>query len=316
MSWSNVSWKVNDSRLHSLQLDPSLIWTPPVFLLSSLEEDKQLSSHIPLVISLSKGSVRWAIKTRLESHCNLTFRSFPFDRHLCTLLFGSWLPYIQLQPGNQTVCQGITSSAWSIESSEFRNPTDFKTNKSDHRHLLLTLKIARTSDIYQQFMKFMLHTLVILSLLIFCLPPKCLQIRLCLSLFCITLSFIAIRESSYFIGFSEDSVLQTFLTWIIVISLIDCFFSFLVYCIGCQVYETPLPMILATVVNGIPGKILILKQTAIPSSSRHDTDKNRNESNQSLCIFLQHEWLLFAVLLDRFFFFVHITFFWIITPSF
>ena len=311
-----MSWRINDSRLNSLELDSPLIWTPSVFLLSPLEEDQQLSSHVPPVTSLSKGSVRWAIKTRLDSHCNLTFDSFPFDRHQCTLLFGSWLPYIQLQPGNQTGCQEITSSAWSIESSELRNPTNFKTNESDHRHLLLTLKIARTSNIYQQFMKFTLYTLVILPLLIFCLPPKCLQIRLCLSLFCITLSLIASRESSYFIGFSENSVLQTFLTWIIVISLIDCFFSFLVYCIGCQVYETPLPMILATFVNGIPGKMLILQQTAIPPSSRHEIDKNRNESNQSLCIFLQHEWLLFAVLLDRLFFFVHITFFWIITPSF
>lgn len=283
-----------------------MIWTPQLSLLSSFRQDIPVSSRIPVVISDS-GLVRGISKTRLTAACGLNFESFPFDRHQCTLIFGSRSHDVDLHPLGETIKELGKTSTWSIISSSI----DYAPNQQENitnSYLALTINLARNAGVYNQFFEVILLTLVVTTLIVFWMSPQDVEMRVCLSLFSIALSFFTIRESTEIIGFQEESHMQTFLTWIVIIALIDCIFSLFLFFFVNQIFESPLPIILAFVVRCPLGKMLLLEQTAIAFDFKMPAKVNSRMNDREVCVFLREEWLIFAVFLDRVFFFIQLSF--------
>ena len=299
-------------------MNPCLTWTPRISLISSPGEEKQIQSSIPIIIT-SSGCVRWAIKTRLTSLCDMTVDLFPFDRHQCTLSFGSWSDDIYLRIRKTNIQEDGHNPSWIMKSvhldGHWNDMRNSSRNETDDRHIDIVIDVERGPSLYHRFIKFILIVIVVLILTVFWLNPKWIYIRLSFSLLVITISFLTLLHSNQFIGFSDNSILQSFLCWIVLTCLVNIFISFIVYCIGNRVYKSPLPMRLASAVNGPLGKILLLEQTGIMYDLRSQSEK-RVEGSGSLCVILQEEWLLFAVLLDRFFFIIHLALFCAIFPVF
>ncbi|XP_069476346.1 5-hydroxytryptamine receptor 3A-like [Ambystoma mexicanum] len=69
------------------------MWTPDVFVLQFVDEDK--SPQLPYLFVEHTGKVQYRKPLRVVSSCNLSIFRFPFDIQNCSLTFGSFLDSVQ-----------------------------------------------------------------------------------------------------------------------------------------------------------------------------------------------------------------------------
>jgi hypothetical protein len=303
-----LSWNGNNTSSRYITMDSAAIWTPRLSLLSSSGHDEQLLSGIPVVVS-QVGIIRWLSKTRVTSTCDLTFYSFPFDHHRCTLIIGSWFKEVNLHPVFRTSRDEGKTSDWRITSSLVAYADSNERQDGVDPHLEVVIEFSRNCGTYHQLFKPALLALVFTSLISFWMSPQCLKMRVSVHLFSIALSFFTLWASVQIIGFQEQSQLQTFLTWIVVISLVDCLSSFFLFFFVNQTFKTPVPLIIAYVIKSPVGKILLLEQTAVAFLTDYPKQSESSvQDGDTLCLFLREEWLLFAVFIDRIFFLIQLSF--------
>jgi nicotinic acetylcholine receptor len=65
------------------------IWAPDITVYNSKDAYYYPPTHHLAVLS-HNGQVLWAPPVNIETHCELDLSEFPFDEHICKVVFGSW----------------------------------------------------------------------------------------------------------------------------------------------------------------------------------------------------------------------------------
>ncbi|XP_069068710.1 5-hydroxytryptamine receptor 3A-like [Pleurodeles waltl] len=92
MVWFNefAWWDPKDcGNVQNISVPVEQMWTPDVFVLQFVDEDK--SPQLPYLFVEHSGKVQYRKPLRVVSSCNLSIFRFPFDIQNCSLTFGSFL---------------------------------------------------------------------------------------------------------------------------------------------------------------------------------------------------------------------------------
>ncbi|XP_015509929.2 neuronal acetylcholine receptor subunit beta-4 [Neodiprion lecontei] len=93
LSWSdgNLSWTSGKRGIDRLHIDSDEIWMPPLTMYSSAEVGYEHMEIPPTdCVLLSSGDFHCVVEMNYVSHCVADYRHWPFDKHNCSIILGSW----------------------------------------------------------------------------------------------------------------------------------------------------------------------------------------------------------------------------------
>lgn len=95
LEWTDkrLAWDAEEEfkSIKTMHHPSGLAWQPDIVLKNSLagKAATLVDRSAPLTLS-ADGRVTWTPSAQLEAYCELDLRRWPFERHACTLSFGSW----------------------------------------------------------------------------------------------------------------------------------------------------------------------------------------------------------------------------------
>uniref|UniRef100_T1J216 Neurotransmitter-gated ion-channel ligand-binding domain-containing protein n=1 Tax=Strigamia maritima TaxID=126957 RepID=T1J216_STRMM len=181
LSWANrdLAWNPRDyGGIENIHVQPSLIWIPYITLLNSAKKIDKNILHPTRAVVRNTGDVKLTTPLTIESHCVMDIRHFPFDQHLCTLIFGSWT-HDGTHVNVTSVLTKIYIEALEIKSNDFQL-IDMNGRRSTYRHTccreiyyvgLFDYQFQRRSALYQVGILLPSALICLLSAGIFWVPP-------------------------------------------------------------------------------------------------------------------------------------------------
>ncbi|XP_035216264.1 acetylcholine receptor subunit alpha-type acr-16-like isoform X1 [Stegodyphus dumicola] len=87
LKWDSGSY----SGISAVRFSPQEVWLPDIHSLYNVKSvDIFDKDHGAPVLVYSNGSVKWYPPAVFDVPCSTQFKHYPFDRHNCTIVFGSW----------------------------------------------------------------------------------------------------------------------------------------------------------------------------------------------------------------------------------
>ncbi|XP_034952527.1 neuronal acetylcholine receptor subunit beta-3-like [Chelonus insularis] len=151
LTWEDVHlhWNPDDfDHIDIFHVKSSNIWIPDfsVFNSGDLSLDQ---SAIPLTdcILSSNGTIQCAIAKVYTTHCPADFADWPYDKHNCTLHFGSWMHFsdeINFEFGNEGILmhEFIESHEWNVKISNLTKSSSLYRTELDSM-VFLSVEIQR-----------------------------------------------------------------------------------------------------------------------------------------------------------------------------
>ena len=278
------------------------------------------------IVSINKdGIVHALIRTAIESSCRVTADYYPFDVHTCDIGIGTlsneidfFLDAHNIRDTQDVSCMTSPPDFRIIESVSTREGHKIRDKfqgNTTYSRIIHKVVIARTDASFEHLIRPMLILITISTLIVYWMPPKSFSMRLFLIFFTVAASFALILVSGNEVGYTRASRLQCFLCTVIMMNLASIIVSQAIFLSASKVYTSALNMRLASCVNGLAGKVLLLEFTAISYDLKTEMEK-KVEGSGPLCIVLQEEWVLLAALMDRIVFFIYLCILCVLFPSF
>ncbi|XP_046387407.1 acetylcholine receptor subunit alpha-like 1 [Ischnura elegans] len=180
MFWSDEKLKWNSSDyggLSRLYIADHEIWQPDIVLYNSAsgtEVDHYGNTHS---IVHEDGMVLWVPPSLLRVFCDLDLRRWPFDRQTCVLRLGSWTydgdqVDLQLDDTEAEMDLMVPNTQWEIVSmTRKRNVAFYSCCPEAYIDVTFTLTLQRRSPTYSALVIVPGIAIVMLTLLVFLLPP-------------------------------------------------------------------------------------------------------------------------------------------------
>ncbi|XP_035711355.1 acetylcholine receptor subunit alpha-like 1 [Folsomia candida] len=92
LSWTDnrFAWNEAEFPVSVLRVPAEKIWRPDVFLYNShLRAKPSLNCYAANALVYPNGKIWWEPACRLQTYCNLTLASAPYDEQTCAMRFGS-----------------------------------------------------------------------------------------------------------------------------------------------------------------------------------------------------------------------------------
>ncbi|KAK9507922.1 hypothetical protein O3M35_007682 [Rhynocoris fuscipes] len=183
-TWVQLHWDDEklkwDSKLYGdlkvLHLADHELWEPDIALYNSAGSSIDHYGNTHLIVH-SNGQVLWVPPAQFSVFCSLDLSKWPFDKHTCTLILGSWT-----YDGNQVnlttsknkveVEKNFESNDWEIlEVVKERSQKYYSCCEEPYIDVTFNITIKRKSVAYYSVVITPAFALVMLTLGVFWLPP-------------------------------------------------------------------------------------------------------------------------------------------------
>ncbi|XP_073972910.1 acetylcholine receptor subunit alpha-like isoform X2 [Rhodnius prolixus] len=266
-AWVKLSWFDGKLRwdaaaygdLDVLHLADHEVWEPDIALYNSAlgnNMDHYGNTHL---LAYPNGDVLWVPPAQFSVFCNLDLSKWPFDKHTCTLILGSWTyngEQVDLRTKGTKVSAHVETNEWEIiEVVKRRNERRYSCCNESYVDVQFNVTIKRRSTAYYPVVITPAFALVMLTLGVFWLPPhaieKFLVSGLTALLICIFLIYFAQRLPVMGVN---TPLIVVFYSYHLIMVVISMLISVITY--NLHQSSSPVPWYIASILRGPLASVL------------------------------------------------------------
>ncbi|ELU13619.1 hypothetical protein CAPTEDRAFT_204062 [Capitella teleta] len=297
-----LTWDPDEyGGLKHTRLPAHRIWTPDIVLYNSLNaghEMKKGDSNFMLLVH-HDGEVHWFPRVIERSSCDLEASDFPFDEQRCVLKYGSWIHStreleMELMEESSDMTEFTPNTEWEVIGNlATKRTTKYKCCENLYDDLNYELVLRRKPAFLARFMILPAILLSFMVLVIFWIPPQRPdRTGLAMSLF--TSFMVLLLLLVDYTPPTSKSKLASFYCYDIIAVAMATFLSVIVVNISYKTSEMPAAL------------LHILEKLSLTLCLREPRPQINPDSQPNVA---RGNWRLFALALDRIFFFLYVIYF-------
>ncbi|KAI1289483.1 Neuronal acetylcholine receptor subunit alpha-6 [Halotydeus destructor] len=325
MTWydNRLTWNPSVHNISDIHVDQQEVWSPDLLAYNGVGNmDVYSGAGTSMATIHFDGHVSLITSRTLSVFCPMGngVASFPADSHECAIVFGSASHNILNLDLLPAAYPYQIAPSWKQDNPEWQITGNWtRRDQGQWRNqtwstMVFKYKLHRVTGDLLGLIRALACGAIFGTLIVFWIPPRLIELRIFVIVATMASDLFLITLIASEVG---NWISTGYTGWLIVLLHINVYsliHSLICYFVSSKCYSTALPVRLASAVNGPFGKVLGLELTGITYDLKTEMNK-QDQTGQQLCLVLQEEWILFAVLLDRIMFVFFLSYIWTKYPT-